>query len=78
MKQLKNGTWVEVYPVVDTSKQVDFTGATSSAAGKKGSVPAPAAGKNEAFLKGDGTWSNVVSGTLTATTFKTSSGIEIY
>lgn len=33
-----------------------MTGATSSAAGSKGLVPAPAAGKQGAFLRGDGTW----------------------
>lgn len=33
-----------------------MTGATSGAAGSKGLVPAPAAGKQGAFLRGDGTW----------------------
>lgn len=33
-----------------------MTGATSSAAGKAGLVPAPAAGKQASFLRGDGTW----------------------
>jgi hypothetical protein len=33
-----------------------MTGATSSAAGKKGLVPAPAKGNQEKFLRGDGTW----------------------
>ena len=33
-----------------------MTGATASAAGKAGLVPAPAAGKQTAFLRGDGTW----------------------
>lgn len=37
----------------------DFTGATSSAAGVHGYVPAPAAGDHEKFLKGNGTWSAV-------------------
>ena len=31
-------------------------GATSSAAGSAGAVPAPAAGENDEFLRGDGTW----------------------
>ena len=35
---------------------VDMTGATSSAAGAHGYVPAPAAGDNTKFLRGDGTW----------------------
>ena len=34
----------------------DMVGATASAAGEKGMVPAPAAGKQGAFLRGDGTW----------------------
>ena len=33
-----------------------MTGATSSAAGGTGLVPAPAAGKQTSFLRGDGTW----------------------
>ena len=33
-----------------------FTGATASAAGSAGRVPAPAAGANEKFVCGDGTW----------------------
>ncbi len=47
-----------------SSKAVDITvpsystmtGATSSAAGTSGLVPAPAAGKQASFLRGDGTW----------------------
>lgn len=35
-----------------------MTGATSSAAGAKGLVPAPAAGDNVKFLRGDGTWAD--------------------
>lgn len=35
-----------------------MTGATASAAGKAGLVPAPAAGANGKFLRGDGTWQN--------------------
>lgn len=78
MKIKKNGTWVTVVPVVDTSKQVEFTGATSSAAGTKGSVPAPASGKQNALLKGDGTWFDPSTSTFTVKTLKTSTGIEIY
>lgn len=33
-----------------------MTGATSQSAGEAGLVPAPAAGDQESFLKGDGTW----------------------
>lgn len=39
-----------------------FQGATPSAAGKRGIVPAPGAGANTKFLRGDGTWQSVTSG----------------
>ena len=39
-----------------------MTGATSGAAGTGGLVPAPAAGDDTKFLKGDGTWATVSSG----------------
>lgn len=35
-----------------------FTGATSLTAGTKGTVPAPSAGDDGKFLKGDGSWAN--------------------
>lgn len=34
----------------------EFVGASSTAAGKMGLVPAPNAGENNLFLRGDGTW----------------------
>lgn len=47
------GDWVSFY----TENNIDdFTGASSSAAGKHGFVPAPAAGKETSFLRGDGSW----------------------
>lgn len=46
----------------DTKYSV-FTGATASAAGSTGLVPAPAAGNNGKFLRGDGTWQ--VAGAVT-------------
>lgn len=39
-----------------------FQGATASAAGKQGIVPAPGVGANTKFLRGDGTWQTVTSG----------------
>lgn len=39
-----------------------MTGATSGAAGTAGIVPAPAAGDDTKFLKGDGTWASVSAG----------------
>ena len=56
----------------------EMTGATSSAAGKSGLVPAPSAGDITKFLRGDGTWGTpdgkylIQSGT--ATTGAASSG----
>ena len=40
----------------------DMTGATASTPGTHGLVPAPAAGDNEKFLRGDGTWHSVSGG----------------
>ena len=48
-----------VYLVTKKENITDLTvmaGASSSAAGKTGLVPAPAAGKQTSFLRGDGTW----------------------
>lgn len=42
-----------------------FTGATASAAGAKGLVPAPAAGRNTYYLRGDGTWQAPVNDNTT-------------
>lgn len=39
-----------------------FQGATDKAPGKRGIVPAPGAGANTKFLRGDGTWQSVTSG----------------
>lgn len=36
-----------------------MTGATSTIAGKSGLVPAPQAGEENSFLKGDGTWAEI-------------------
>ena len=36
-----------------------MTGATSAQAGTSGMVPAPAAGANTKFLRGDGSWANL-------------------
>ena len=43
-----------------------MTAATSSAAGKAGLVPAPAAGAQAKFLRGDATWQSVTSSPFTA------------
>jgi hypothetical protein len=41
-----------------------FTGAAASANGSPGLVPAPAAGQQAAFLRGDGTWASVTGPVL--------------
>lgn len=49
----------------------NMTGATSSADGKAGLVPAPASGKQTSFLRGDGTWvvpTNTTYSNMTAAT----------
>lgn len=46
----------------------EMTGASASAAGKAGLVPAPAAGKQGEFLRGDGTWANPTAGLTEGTT----------
>lgn len=50
----------------------DFTKATASAAGTHGLVPAPAAGKQGQFLRGDATWQ-----TPTNTTYSAGSGLSL-
>lgn len=51
---LPNGT---TYNIKDTvARETIFSGASASAAGDKGLVPAPALGQQELYLRGDGTW----------------------
>jgi hypothetical protein len=45
-----------------------MTGATAGLAGTSGSVPAPAAGQQASFLRGDGTWQVVSAATMTGAT----------
>jgi hypothetical protein len=49
-----DGSW-------DVVSQDAFTGATSGAAGTQGLVPAPSAGQEQSYLKGDGTWAAIGS-----------------
>lgn len=49
---------MEPAPTMENVK--DMTGATSSAAGEHGLVPAPAAGDQDKVLKGDGTWGTTI------------------
>ena len=50
----KASDWTVVQNNVDV-----MTGATSTQAGTKGLIPAPAAGKQKAFLQGSGIWSDI-------------------
>lgn len=54
-------------PMVNT-EYTSFVGATESRAGAGGLVPAPAAGKHESFLRGDGIWTIPLSIGTTSTT----------
>lgn len=52
-----NGTWTAwVTRIFTDTKYAGMTGATASAAGKAGLVPAPPAGSQKKVLLGDGTW----------------------
>lgn len=51
-----------IIDLIDTkADNVDMIGATADESGSHGLVPTPAAGSQDMFLKGDGTWSNVPS-----------------
>lgn len=61
--QLSNEQMYVNVPWTDTNTTYsNMVAATASAAGKAGLVPAPAAGKQTSFLRGDGLWINVVTG----------------
>lgn len=61
-------------PAQDTNTTyTDMKGATSSAAGTSGLVPAPASGAQSKFLKGDGTWAVPTNTTYSVMTAATSS-----
>ena len=72
---LKDSNGDTLYPQAVATNLVNFAGATSSAAGASGIVPAPAAGDQNDVLKGDGSWglidSSNLSGYLTANTTDT-------
>lgn len=54
-----------------------MTGATSGAAGTAGTVPAPAAGDEGKFLKGDGTWATAGGGTSIPTIYLSDDDVMI-
>ena len=58
----------------------NMTGATASAAGKAGLAPAPGAGKQNAYLRGDGTWvapATTLAGTVPGIPLDQTMGPEI-
>lgn len=62
--------------IATTKKSVaTMTGATLSAAGAKGLVPAPASGDQTKFLRGDGTWADVDKANRLATS-RSIDGVE--
>lgn len=51
-----------IYNIKDTVARTVMTGASASSAGAAGQVPAPSAGDNAKFLRGDGAWVDAGSG----------------
>lgn len=62
------GTNVPANAVFTDTKPVNMTGASASAAGTAGYVPAPAAGAQSKFLRGDGTWQDTPNTTYSKAT----------
>lgn len=54
-----NGKVIADTYALKTSVPTQMVGATSSVAGSAGTVPAPAAGKQNSFLQGNGTWTAI-------------------
>lgn len=66
-----NGTQWELVGDINTNTTYStMTGATASAAGKSGLVPAPAAGENGKYLRGDGTYGTPTAEVDTLTTLE--------
>ena len=74
MKIVKNHQLVDFNIPVAVPK---FTGATTTANGKPGSVPAPNTTERTKFLRGDGTWA-VVSTTDTKVTNTLNTTVKAY
>lgn len=82
----KNGTSVGTFTansatdttiaLTDTTYS-DFVGATTSAAGSAGLVPAPVAGDDTKFLAGDGTWKTASAYDLPIASASTLGGIKV-
>lgn len=64
-----DGTTITVDPdgtIHGQSKVDEMTGATAEKDGTSGTVPAPSAGQEELFLRGDGTWAKPTGGSTIA------------
>ena len=72
-----NGTAPYQYTVYHTGNISTMTGATASTAGVGGFVPTPAAGKQNSFLRGDGSWATPTSYTLPTASDSTLGGIKV-
>lgn len=53
-----------------------MTGATAEEAGTSGFVPAPAAGDQNKFLRGDGTWAEIEGGSIDTSSFATKEALD--
>lgn len=72
----EDGTW-QVPPDNNTTYS-NMKAATASAAGAAGLVPAPAAGKQGQFLRGDGTWATPTNTTYSTGTTSTAGLTKLY
>ena len=75
---VNSGTYTgEIELVKLMTGEDDFTGATAGEAGEAGLVPAPAAGDNTKYLRGDGTWQTVSSYSLPPATTSSIGGVIV-
>ena len=76
--ELSNGKMYVNVPWTDNNTTYEnMGGATSNAAGRAGLVPAPAAGKQGTFLRGDGTWAIPTNTTYSKATSDTFGLVKI-
>ena len=74
-----NGTQYDLVGDLDTNTTYsNMAAATSGAAGKSGLVPAPAAGAQAKFLRGDGTWQTPTNTTYSTGNASTAGVTKLY